>query len=121
MRTVLLSVHAAVAIGSQSDKLAIDSRRAPVAQGIERSPPERKVAGSNPAGRAINCLEVGTDTMARRSDVDVDSDSRWSRRPRKREEVASGAVPAAERAGEHADAAERGHRLSLIGGPGKLA
>ncbi len=25
---------------------------APVAQGIERSPPERKVAGSNPAGRA---------------------------------------------------------------------
>src|SRR5947209_20343735 len=24
---------------------------APVAQGIERSPPERKVAGSNPAGR----------------------------------------------------------------------
>ena len=25
--------------------------RAPVAQGIERPPPERKVAGSNPAGR----------------------------------------------------------------------
>ena len=35
--------------------LAVALRRpplAPVAQGIERSPPEREVAGSNPAGRA---------------------------------------------------------------------
>ena len=30
---------------------------APVAQGIERSPPERKVAGSNPAGRARKYLQ----------------------------------------------------------------
>src|SRR4029079_5591304 len=28
-------------------------RHAPVAQGIERSPPERKVVGSNPTGRAV--------------------------------------------------------------------
>ncbi len=107
----------------------------------------------------------------RRSDVDVDGDSGWSRRQRKREEVARGGVLAAERAGERvarshwtlsgsdwgvtpiagerpvesvrsrastflvvrscerrsplgldsiraADAAERGHGLSLFGGPG---
>ena len=34
----------------------VPHRRAPVAQGIERSPPERKVAGSNPAGRATRAL-----------------------------------------------------------------
>ena len=31
---------------------------APVAQGIERSPPERKVAGSIPAGRIIRCFAL---------------------------------------------------------------
>src|SRR5579863_4402283 len=30
---------------------------APVAQGIERSPPEREVAGSNPAGRVLSWRE----------------------------------------------------------------
>src|SRR6188768_1380311 len=34
-----------------ADRLA---RPAPVAQGIERAPPEREVAGSNPAGRIFS-------------------------------------------------------------------
>jgi hypothetical protein len=45
----------AISIG----KLTIIAGRgdpAPVAQGIERSPPEREVAGSNPAGRAADVL-----------------------------------------------------------------
>ena len=33
--------------------------RAPVAQGIERAPPEREVAGSNPAGRMPTVVVVG--------------------------------------------------------------
>jgi hypothetical protein len=31
---------------------------APVAQGIERQPPELKAAGSNPAGRTINTMAI---------------------------------------------------------------
>src|SRR5262249_8546539 len=36
----------------------ISAPLAPVAQGIERSPPERKVAGSNPAGRVGECPAI---------------------------------------------------------------
>jgi hypothetical protein len=43
--------------GSQSH------RYAPVAQGIERQPPELKVAGSNPAGRTSYKRVVGLPTV----------------------------------------------------------
>jgi hypothetical protein len=50
-------VNTRVISGDECDALVLDPptgtpelRRAPVAQGIERSPPERKAAGSNPAG-----------------------------------------------------------------------
>src|SRR5262245_32484558 len=36
---------------ARRSRMATVQARAPVAQGIERSPPERKVAGSIPAGR----------------------------------------------------------------------
>jgi hypothetical protein len=38
---------------ANNDPTEDDQRRAPVAQRIERRPPEPKVAGSNPVGRAI--------------------------------------------------------------------
>ena len=47
------SVHGAPAYRSRrAGRPSSATPPAPVAQGIERSPPERKVAGSNPAGRA---------------------------------------------------------------------
>ena len=45
-------------LGSWNPSPAIMAVRAPVAQWIERRPPEPKVAGSNPVGRAISTFRA---------------------------------------------------------------
>src|SRR5437867_2993860 len=47
-------------LGKLSGIIAV---RAPVAQWIERRPPEPKVAGSNPVGRATLCIHAGREGL----------------------------------------------------------
>src|SRR5262249_8905939 len=56
-------------VRAQGCGLARVQGRAPVAQGIERSPPERKVAGSIPAGRTSNRAKSGDAVGLQMGDV----------------------------------------------------
>src|SRR6188768_779819 len=53
-RSVYRSATSAISTGSSLFDHLDSVLPAPVAQGIERAPPEREAAGSNPAGRMSN-------------------------------------------------------------------
>jgi hypothetical protein len=63
MFSIVASMPAKGAVGGREDGMGAGvstlATRAPVAQGIERAPPEREVEGSNPSGRmCVSCSRV---------------------------------------------------------------
>src|SRR6188508_3444956 len=59
-RSVYRSATSAISTGSSLFDHLDSVLPAPVAQGIERAPPEREAAGSNPAGRIEALIDQGT-------------------------------------------------------------